>query len=165
VDRSRAAASRSHAREVNELPWVVAANPGISDTCGCSDTWTACSASSVAAAATGRPWRAAAADQDSKPRSAPTRPALSVVGSLAAGLTLLVCWRFAGAGFGDVRLAMLGGLGLGHATHSGLLLGLVAVVAMTVTQAGVAVARGGNRQTMIPFGPALAAGCLLAAAL
>jgi leader peptidase (prepilin peptidase)/N-methyltransferase len=50
-----------------------------------------------------------------------------VIGGAAAGvsgLTLLLCWRFAGAGFGDVRLAALGGLGLGHATLRGLLVAL-----------------------------------------
>jgi len=91
--------------------------------------------------------------------------ALSGVGSLAAGLTMLLCWRFAGAGFGDVRLAILGGLGLGHATHGGLLLGLAAFVVMTVAQAGTTLARGGTRETLIPYGPALATGFLVAAAL
>lgn len=90
---------------------------------------------------------------------------LSGIGSIAAGLTMLVCWRFAGAGFGDVRLAVLGGLGLGHATHTGLLMGLVAFTAMTATQAGITLARGGNRKTMLPYGPALAAGFLVAATL
>ncbi|WP_299960151.1 peptidase [uncultured Modestobacter sp.] len=88
---------------------------------------------------------------------------LSGVGSAAATVSLLLCWRFAGAGFGDVRLAALGGLGLGHATHEGLLLGLVAFGAMTGVQAGVALARGGTRRTLIPYGPALAAGFLIAA--
>jgi leader peptidase (prepilin peptidase)/N-methyltransferase len=49
---------------------------------------------------------------------------ISAIAATASGLTLLLCWRFAGAGFGDVRLATLGGLGLGHATHSGLLVAL-----------------------------------------
>src|SRR3954469_20756470 len=51
---------------------------------------------------------------------------LSGVAAVASGLTLLLCWRFAGAGFGDVRLATLGGLGLGHATARGLLVALAA---------------------------------------
>lgn len=89
--------------------------------------------------------------------------ALSGVGSIAAGLTLLLCWRFAGAGFGDVRLAVLGGLGLGHTTHGGLLLGFAVFMVMTAAQAGVALARGGTRQTLLPYGPALAAGFLVAA--
>ncbi|CCH88564.1 putative prepilin leader peptidase [Modestobacter italicus] len=90
---------------------------------------------------------------------------LSGVGSIAAGLTMTVCWRFAGAGFGDVRLAVLGGLGLGHATYEGLVAGLAAVAATTVVLAAVALARGSNRKTMIPYGPALVAGFLIAAAL
>jgi leader peptidase (prepilin peptidase)/N-methyltransferase len=90
---------------------------------------------------------------------------ISLVAAAASGLTLLVCWRFAGAGFGDVRLAVLGGLGLGHTTHRGLLLGLAAFIVITVTQAVITLARGGDRKTTIPFGPGLAAGFLLAATL
>jgi leader peptidase (prepilin peptidase)/N-methyltransferase len=91
--------------------------------------------------------------------------ALSGVAAAASGLTLLLCWRFAGAGFGDVRLAMLGGLGLGHATHLGLLLALAAFILITVTQAVITVMRGGDRRSTFPYGPALATGFLLAAAL
>lgn len=91
--------------------------------------------------------------------------ALSGVGALASGLMMLLCWRFAGAGFGDVRLATLGGLGLGHATHRGLLLAFAAFALITVTQAVVTLMRGGDRRSTIPYGPALAVGFLLAAAL
>ena len=91
--------------------------------------------------------------------------ALSGVAALASGLVMLLCWRFAGAGFGDVRLATLGGLGLGHATHRGLLLALAAFTLITVTQAVVTLMRGGDRRSTIPYGPALAVGFLLAAAL
>lgn len=91
--------------------------------------------------------------------------ALSGVAAVASGLALLMCWRFAGAGFGDVRLATLGGLGLGHATHRGLLLALAAFTLITVTQAVVTLMRGGDRRSTIPYGPALAVGFLLAAAL
>jgi leader peptidase (prepilin peptidase)/N-methyltransferase len=89
--------------------------------------------------------------------------ALSGVAAVASGLTLLLCWRFAGAGFGDVRLATLGGLGLGHATPRGLLLALAAFTLITVTQAVVTLMRGGDRRSTIPYGPALAVGFLLAA--
>ena len=89
---------------------------------------------------------------------------LSGAGTLAAGLTMLLSWRYAGAGFGDVRLAALGGLGLGHATPAGLLLGLAALTAIVTTQAVVALVRGGTRRTLIPYGPALVGGCLVAAA-
>jgi leader peptidase (prepilin peptidase) / N-methyltransferase len=91
--------------------------------------------------------------------------ALSGVAALASGLVMLLCWRFAGAGFGDVRLATLGGLGLGHATHRGLLLALAAFTLITVTQAVVTVMRGGDSRSTIPYGPALAVGFLLAVAL
>ncbi|MCZ2812113.1 MULTISPECIES: peptidase [unclassified Modestobacter] len=90
---------------------------------------------------------------------------LSGVSTIAAGFTMLLCWRFAGAGYGDVRLAVLGGLGLGHANSGGLLLGLAVFAGVTCAQVGIALARGGNRETTIPYGPALAAGFLLAATL
>ena len=91
--------------------------------------------------------------------------ALSGVAAVASGLVMLLCWRFAGAGFGDVRLATLGGLGLGHATHRGLVMALAAFTLITVTQAVVTLMRGGDRRSTIPYGPALAVGFLLAAAL
>lgn len=90
---------------------------------------------------------------------------ISGLAAAAAGVVLLLCWRFAGAGFGDVRLAVLGGLGLGHATHRGLLLALVAFSLITVTQAVITLMRGGDRQSTFPYGPALAVGFLLAATL
>ncbi|GAB3364411.1 prepilin peptidase [Modestobacter lapidis] len=89
----------------------------------------------------------------------------SGLAAAAAGVVLLLCWRFAGAGFGDVRLAVLGGLGLGHATHRGLLLALAAFSLITVTQAVVTLMRDGDRRSTFPYGPALAAGFLLAATL
>src|SRR3954452_17789108 len=91
--------------------------------------------------------------------------AISGVAAVASGLTLLLCWRFAGAGFGDVRLATLGGLGLGHTTHRGLLVALAAFALITVTQAAITLMRGGNRRSPYPYGPALAIGFLLAASL
>lgn len=90
---------------------------------------------------------------------------LSGIAAAASGLVMLLCWRFAGAGFGDVRLAALGGLGLGHATYRGAMAGVAAFCVITLIQAGVALARGGNRLTTIPYGPGLAIGFLLAAAL
>jgi leader peptidase (prepilin peptidase)/N-methyltransferase len=91
--------------------------------------------------------------------------ALSGVTALASGLTLLLCWRFAGAGFGDVRLATLGGLGLGHATPRGLGIALAAFALITVAQAVIILTRGGDRRSTFPHGPALAIGFLLAATL
>src|SRR3954470_1458314 len=90
---------------------------------------------------------------------------ISGVAAVASGLTFLLWWRFAGAGFGDVRLATLGGLGLGHATHRGLLVALAAFALITLTQAVIILMRGGNRRSTFPYGPALAIGFLLAASL
>lgn len=90
---------------------------------------------------------------------------LSGLAAAAAGAILLLCWRFAGAGFGDVRLAVLGGLGLGHATHYGLLLALAAFTLITLTQAVTTLMRSRDRRSTFPYGPALAAGFLLAATL
>jgi leader peptidase (prepilin peptidase)/N-methyltransferase len=86
--------------------------------------------------------------------------ALSGVAAVGSGLTLLVCWRFAGAGFGDVRLATLGGLGLGHATHRGLLVALAAFALITVTQAAITLMRGGAAGAPFPTAlPSQSASC------
>jgi leader peptidase (prepilin peptidase)/N-methyltransferase len=90
---------------------------------------------------------------------------LSGAAALASGLTMLMCWRFVGAGFGDVRLATLGGLGLGHATHRGLLIALSTFTLITMTQAVITLMRGGDRRSTFPYGPALAVGFLLAIGL
>ena len=90
---------------------------------------------------------------------------ISGLAAAAAGVVLLLCWRFAGAGFGDVRLAVLGGLGLGHATHRGLLFALAAFSLITVTQAAILLMRDGDRRGTFPYGPALAVGFMLAATL
>ena len=90
---------------------------------------------------------------------------LSGLAASAAGVVLLLCWRFAGAGFGDVRLAVLGGLGLGHTTHRGLFLALAVFSLITVAQAAITLMHGGDRRSTFPYGPALAVGFLLAATL
>lgn len=90
---------------------------------------------------------------------------ISGVAAAAAGSVALLCWRFAGAGFGDVRLATLGGLGLGHATELGLIVALAVFALATLVQAGVTVARSGHRRTTFPYGPGLAVGFLVAASL
>ena len=89
----------------------------------------------------------------------------SGIAATAAWLTMLLCWRFAGAGFGDVRLATLGGLGLGHATHRGLMVAFAAFTLITVMQAVIVLARGGNRRTTFAYGPGLTVGFLIAAAV
>ena len=88
---------------------------------------------------------------------------LSVLAAAAAGGVALLCWRFADAGYGDVRLGVLGGLGLGHTSVSGLLLALAVVVLIIAAQAGTTLAMGGDRRTKFPLGPALAAGFVVAA--
>jgi leader peptidase (prepilin peptidase)/N-methyltransferase len=88
---------------------------------------------------------------------------ISTVAAVVSGLVLLLCWRIAGAGFGDVRVAVLGGLGLGHATHRGLLIALIAMAMVVSMQATITVRRGGNLQTPIAFGPVLSVGFLIAA--
>jgi leader peptidase (prepilin peptidase)/N-methyltransferase len=90
---------------------------------------------------------------------------ISAITATASGLTLLLCWLFAGAGFGDVRLAVLGGLGLGHTTHQGLLVALAGFALIIGVQGVITLARGGDGRTTIPYGPALVVGFLLAATL
>jgi leader peptidase (prepilin peptidase)/N-methyltransferase len=85
--------------------------------------------------------------------------------SLAAGLIFGLFWRFLGAGFGDVRIAILGGLGLAHPTRVGCVVGFAAFVLITLTQAVVTLASGGTRHSLFPYGPAIAAAFLLAAAV
>ncbi|WAX58490.1 hypothetical protein M6B22_06930 [Jatrophihabitans cynanchi] len=89
----------------------------------------------------------------------------AVAVSLAAGLIFGFFWRFLGVGFGDVRLAILGGLGLAHPTRVGFLVGFGAFVLITLLQAVITLARGGNRRSLFPYGPAIAMAFLLAAAV
>ena len=88
---------------------------------------------------------------------------LSALATAAAGGVALMCWRFADAGYGDVRLAVLGGLGLGHTTASGLLLALAVVVLIIAAQAVATLAMSGDRRERFPLGPALATGFIVAA--
>jgi leader peptidase (prepilin peptidase)/N-methyltransferase len=88
---------------------------------------------------------------------------LSAVSAAAAGVVFAACWRFAGAGFGDVRLAVLGGVGLANPTRPGLGVAVVAFVLLTVTQAAVTLVRGGNRQSTFAYGPAIAVTFIVAA--
>jgi leader peptidase (prepilin peptidase) / N-methyltransferase len=88
---------------------------------------------------------------------------LSVLAAAAAGGVALLCWRFADAGYGDVRLAVLGGLGLGYTSASGLLVALAVVVLIIAAQAVATLALGGARRMRFPLGPALATGFIVAA--
>lgn len=89
---------------------------------------------------------------------------LSAVAAGSAGVILLLCWRFLGAGFGDVRLAVLGGLGLGHTRYSALFLAVLVFALLSAALAGIAYARTRDRHAMIPQIPALAVAFLIAAA-
>jgi leader peptidase (prepilin peptidase)/N-methyltransferase len=88
---------------------------------------------------------------------------MSMVTAATSGLVLLLCWRVAGAGFGDVRLAVLGGLGLGHATDRGLLIGLAVLTLVVFVQATITLRRGGSLHTPLPMAPALSIGFVIAA--
>jgi leader peptidase (prepilin peptidase) / N-methyltransferase len=85
-----------------------------------------------------------------------------ILAAVGAGLFFLVPMLFypAGMGFGDVKLAVLLGAGLGMAVMGALLIGLLAAFACAV----VILARRGSagRKTAIPFGPFLAFGALVA---
>ena len=82
--------------------------------------------------------------------------ALAAFCSVVAGLIMLVCWRFAGGGFGDVRLAILAGLGLAAPTHRSITFGVAVFTVSTLALAALALARGGTRKTLFPFGPSIA---------
>lgn len=90
---------------------------------------------------------------------------VTVVACAAAGTMLGICWRFAGAGFGDVRLATVGGLGLGHTTHDALILAVLAFALVSLAQASWTCARSRARKAHFAYGPALVIGFLIAAAV
>lgn len=92
-----------------------------------------------------------------------TRLGWAFLGSVVSGLLLALGERYAGVGRGDVRLAVLGGLGLGWVGLGGAWIGLAVLCAVSLVQVLVAFARGGDRRTHIPYGPALVAGFLAAA--
>lgn len=87
----------------------------------------------------------------------------AALAAVAAVVVFGFCWRFLGAGFGDVRIAVLGGVGLANPTHAGLTAALAAFIVLTLGQAVTTLARGGNRRTLFPYGPAIAVTFLIAA--
>lgn len=91
--------------------------------------------------------------------------ALAALAAGAAGLIFLVCWRYLGAGFGDIRIAVLGGIGLARPTQLGVAVAIAAFIVITLCQAAVTLVRSGNRHTLFPYGPAIAAAFLIAAAV
>jgi leader peptidase (prepilin peptidase)/N-methyltransferase len=90
--------------------------------------------------------------------------AAALVAVIVSAVVLALCWRFAGVGWGDVRLAAAGGLGMGHATRSGITTGIAVFVVITFVQAVYTYAKTRDRKAHFPLGPALAAGFLAAAA-
>ncbi len=90
---------------------------------------------------------------------------MSLIACMAACLILGLCWRFAGVGFGDVRLATVGGLGLGHVTQRGLTVAVVVFALLTAGQAIWTYARTRDRRATFAYGPALVVGVLVAAAV
>jgi leader peptidase (prepilin peptidase)/N-methyltransferase len=90
-------------------------------------------------------------------------PALALICAAAAAAVFAFCWRFLDAGFGDVRIAVLGGVGLADPTHDGLVAAVAAFIVITLSQAIGTLIRGGNRHTLFPYGPAIAAAFLIAA--
>ncbi len=87
----------------------------------------------------------------------------TAVACAASSAILLICWRFFGAGFGDVRLAGIGGLGLGHATLPGVGFAVLLFAAVLVAQSIHTYTRTHDPRTHVALGPALAAGFLVAA--
>lgn len=94
---------------------------------------------------------------------APDRALEWIAGALGAFAFLLAAALFnpAGLGMGDVKLALLLGAALGWAVGAALLIGLFAAGLAGVTM----IARNGwaaGRKTVLPLGPFLAAGGLVA---
>jgi leader peptidase (prepilin peptidase)/N-methyltransferase len=87
---------------------------------------------------------------------------LAAVGAISSGLVLAFCWRYLGAGYGDVRIAIVGGLGLVHSTYVGIAAGIGTFALVTLIQAVAVLARGGDRRTLFPYGPAIAAAFVVA---
>jgi leader peptidase (prepilin peptidase)/N-methyltransferase len=86
----------------------------------------------------------------------------TAVAALASFLIFGVCWRFAGLGFGDVRLAVLGSLGLGHARLLGVVAGCGVLALVVLAQSLRARLRTHDGAREFPYGPAIAAGYLVA---
>ena len=93
-----------------------------------------------------------------------TDPVRALIGSLSyAGVLFLVALISRGMGMGDVKLALVIGLVLGSL---GLrFVGVAAAAAVVLGGLGgiVALAAGRDRKAMIPFGPYMAAGAVVAA--
>lgn len=90
---------------------------------------------------------------------------LTAAAGLASFLIFGLCWRLAGLGFGDVRLAVLGSLGLGHARALGIASGCAVMGLVLLSQSLWTLDRTHDRTRAFPYGPAIAAGYLVAGLL
>jgi leader peptidase (prepilin peptidase)/N-methyltransferase len=80
---------------------------------------------------------------------------VGAVGAVIAFGIVALGWKYADVGRGDVRLATLGGLGLGASTLRGLVIGIFAFALVAGIHAAVTYARTRDRKSRIPLGPAL----------
>lgn len=88
----------------------------------------------------------------------------AVIGGAAAFAVFFAIWFIVprGMGFGDVRLAGVIGAGLGWLGFRQVFLGfLAAFVVGSVVGLTLMAVKGTGRKTALPFGPALAAGCVV----
>lgn len=85
--------------------------------------------------------------------------------SCACWALLWLGWKLSSLGRADARLAALAGLGLGWIGLTGALAGVLAFCLITALQVVIVLARGGTRNSHLPYGPALAAGFVVAALL
>ena len=88
---------------------------------------------------------------------------VTVAAACLGGLVAVLGWRLLGLGFGDVRLCVLGGLGLGQVNAGALRLAAAAFVAAAALQLIVAATQGKARSRTVPLGPPLAVFYLVAA--
>ena len=84
--------------------------------------------------------------------------------ALVAAVACYAALMAARVGRGDTRLGFLGALGLGAVGPRGAIIGAVALCLALLAQVIVTLVRGGDRHSRIAFGPALAAGFIVAAA-
>lgn len=87
-----------------------------------------------------------------------------IVAAISGGLFYLA-HRFSTMGPGDPRLATLGGFGAGWAGYHGLVAGMLAFSLATTVQVAITVTRARTWHTTMPYGPSLAIGFLVAAAV
>jgi len=91
-------------------------------------------------------------------------PVRGLLGALAYGGGLfVVAFASGGMGMGDVKLAAVIGLVLGAVDLGAVAAAAAAAIVVGGAAAIVAVARGAERRSMIPFGPSIAIGAVVGA--